>query len=140
MSDMLETMLVLDEGKRKHPYEDSEGILTIAVGRNLEAVGLRDNEIQFMLLNDIAEVRTQLSQVDWYRNLNQARQNVIENMVFNLGWPRFMGFKKTIAYIIQRNYEAAAREMLNSRWAVQVGPRAIRLANIMRTGEIGREY
>ena len=140
MRDMLQTMLIRDEDKRRFPYEDSEGILSIGVGRNLEDVGLRDDEIQLMLDNDIKVVREQLSHVDWFRNLNGPRQRVIENMVFNLGWSRFMGFKKTIAYIIQHNYEAASREMLDSKWAVQVKSRAIRLSNIMRTGEYGREY
>lgn len=140
MSDPLFTMLFVDEGKRKFPYEDSEGILSIGVGRNLEQVGLRDNEITFLLENDVKEVREQLSHVDWYKNLTPPRKSVIENMVFNLGWNRFMGFKKTIAYIVQHNFEAAAREMLNSKWAVQVGPRAIRLSNIMRTGMYGNEY
>ena len=140
MSDPLITMLIRDEGKRNLPYEDSVGILTIGVGRNLEDVGLRDDEILLMLDNDVKEVRSQLSHVDWYKHLNPPRQSVIENMVFNLGWSRFMGFKQTIAYIVQGNYEAASREMLNSKWATQVGSRAIRLSNIMRAGMYGREY
>lgn len=140
MSEMLRKMLVLDEGKRNLPYEDSVGILTIGVGRNLEDVGLRDGEIMFMLQNDIDEVRRQLNHVDWYKGLNLPRQHVIENMVFNLGWSRFMKFKKTIAYIIQRRWNDAALEMLRSVWAAQVGPRAIRLSNIMKSGMFGREY
>ena len=140
MYTLLERMLVADEGYRKHPYEDTEHKLTIGVGRNLDDVGLRDDEIKLMLANDVKVVRDQLIHVDWYRNLNEPRQHVIENMVFNLGWPKFMGFKKTIAFIIQRRYADAADEMLRSKWASQVKDRALRLASIMRNGEFGNEY
>jgi lysozyme len=60
---------------------------------------------------------------------------VILSMIFNLGAAGFAGFKNTIASIAAGNYEDAASRMLRSKWASQTGNRAIRLAQMMRTGE-----
>jgi lysozyme len=55
-------------------------------------------------------------------------QQVAVNMCFNLGEPRLSKFKKFIAAINEENWETAAAEMLDSRWAQQVGERAVRLS------------
>ena len=55
-------------------------------------------------------------------------------MVFNLGINRFMGFKNMLRAAKEANYEEAARQMLDSRWATQVGARATKLATAMRSG------
>jgi len=57
-------------------------------------------------------------------------------MAFNLGVPRLLKFKKTIAAIQREDWEEAAEQMLMSKWAIQVGSRAYRLADIMLTGEV----
>jgi lysozyme len=57
------------------------------------------------------------------------------NMAFNLGFAGMMKFKKMIAAIEKKDFEQAATEMLNSRWADQVGERADRLAKMMFTGD-----
>ena len=56
-------------------------------------------------------------------------------MVFNLGLSRFRRFRKTIAAIKAGDWEQAAREMLASLWARQVGRRAQELAEMMRRGK-----
>ena len=55
-------------------------------------------------------------------------------MVYNLGLTRFKGFKKTIGFIELGEYDLAATEMLDSKWARQVGKRAIELSHMMKTG------
>jgi lysozyme len=55
-------------------------------------------------------------------------------MIFNLGPKGFAGFKNTIASIARGDYADAASRMLQSKWATQVGNRAVRLAAAMRTG------
>ena len=57
-------------------------------------------------------------------------------MIFNLGLSRFSGFKRTIFFIEKGDFEEAAREMLRSRWANQVGNRSIELAEMMHSGKI----
>jgi lysozyme len=83
----------------------------------------------------IAEAKADLDRsAPWWRSLCDARQDVLVNMTYNMGWPRLSGFKRALAAMQAHAYEAAAREMLDSAWAAQVGPRAHRLAEQMRTG------
>jgi lysozyme len=131
--ELLKAELTRDEDRRLKPYFDSVGKLTIGVGRNLDDVGISADESNYLLEADIGRVCDELdATLPWWRNLDETRQRVIANMAFNLGVPRLMGFKNTLRYLQDRNYEEAAREMLASKWADQVGARAIRLAKLMR--------
>ena len=69
--------------------------------------------------------------------LDPVRRAVIIDMLFNLGLPRLKMFKKTLAAIRAKDFEEAAKEMLDSKWARQVGYRARKLAEMMETGEKG---
>ena len=71
----------------------------------------------------------------WARALSPERQAVLVNMAFNLGIAGLLAFKRMLAACERGEYAAAAREMLDSVWAKQVGARAVRLAEQMRTGE-----
>jgi lysozyme len=132
----IEAQLALHEGKRRKAYWCSAGYLSIGVGRNLEANGLRDDEIALMLRNDIAQAGAELDKLaPWWRTLDAVRQKVMVDMMFNLGPKSFAGFVSTLGHIERGEYDAAAARMLRSKWARQVGARAKRLARMMRTGE-----
>jgi lysozyme len=127
--------LRIHEGVEKTVYNDSEGIPTIGVGRNLRDRGLSDDEIDYLLSNDIDIVVKELDKVmPWWRDLDEVRQRVLCDLVFNLGMPRFSGFKKSISYMKQQMWDQAANELLDSKWARQVGRRAHTLSEMMRTG------
>ena len=127
--------LRIHEGVEKTVYNDSEGIPTIGVGRNLRDRGLSDDEIDYLLSNDIDIVVNELDKVmPWWRDLDEVRQRVLCDLVFNLGMPRFSGFKKSISYMKQQMWDQAADELLDSKWARQVGRRAHTLSEMMRTG------
>ena len=135
IKDRLTKQLVIDEGYKKKPYRDTVGKLSIGVGRNLDDKGLRADEIQLMLSNDIDESVQELAQVaPWYLQMNDVRQEVLINMHFNMGWPVLSQFKNTLAAMQRGDYDQAAQGMLASKWATQVGQRAKRLAEEMRTG------
>lgn len=135
--DALIRQLFVDEGKRSKPYRCTAGKLTIGVGRNLDDRGLSDDEIAYLLSNDIDVCARDLDRkLPWWREMDDARQNVLLNMCFNLGINRLSGFKKTLALMQAKRYDAAAAEMLDSAWADQVGMRAARLAKVMRTGAL----
>ena len=124
------------EGMRLKPYTDTVGKLTLGIGRNLEDKGITEQEALFMLNNDVDYFYGQLNKkLTWFKSLDDARQNVLVNMAFNLGVGGLLTFKKTLALIGEAKYELAAKEMLNSKWAKQVGYRAEELAEQMRTGE-----
>lgn len=124
-----------DEGVRLKPYTDTVGKLTIGVGRNLSDVGISDDECTAMLENDISRTAASLdAKLPWWRDLDPVRQRVMLNMCFNMGIAGLMTFVNTLAFIKSGNWSAAANGMLASKWATQVGARAQRLAQMMRTG------
>lgn len=123
------------EGVRYYPYKDSVGKLTIGVGRNLDDLGMSDEEVNFCLQNDIKRVVTNCRKLDYWDALDPVRKLVIADMVFNMGYPRFTGFRKMNAAMALRDYTLAAAEMKDSRWYRQVGRRAVKLCEAMTTGE-----
>lgn len=134
---LLKSQLERHEGLRLKPYRDTVGKLTIGYGRNLDDVGISPEEAELMLDNDISEAEKHLKTVDEYNDLDAVRQAVMVNMCFNLGFYGLMGFRKTWLAIARKDYAEAARQMLDSRWARQVGNRAQELSQIMRTGVAG---
>ena len=132
--------LRLHEGERRKPYRDTVGKLTIGIGRNLDDKGLRRDEIEYLLANDIADARADLDRyLPWWRGLDPVRQRVLIDMMFNMGAGSpgkggLLSFVNTLSNIRQGRYAEAADMMLASKWAQQVGRRAVRLATMMRTG------
>ena len=124
------------EGLRLHPYRCTAGKLTIGVGRNLDDVGLSEEEAEYLLMNDIKVATDELYEaLPFVKNMDEIRRNVLINMVFNLGISRFKKFRRTIMYLEAGNYAMASTEMLDSSWAKQVGDRALELSNQMLTGQ-----
>jgi lysozyme len=134
-TDLLAQELTRDEGSRSKPYVDTVGKSTIGVGRNLTDVGLSDDEILMLLKNDIDRVLAELDRVlPWFRGMSDNRQRVLANMSFNLGLPTLLQFKATLGAMQAGRYDDAASGMIDSKWARQVGQRAVRLAQMMREG------
>lgn len=131
----LREQLIRDEGRRLALYQDSAGLWTIGVGHNLSAHGISDAVCDLMLDEDIARVLAGLkARAGWYVTLPEPRRAVLENMAFNLGIGGLMGFRRMLAFLQAGDYAGAAGEMADSKWASQVGGRARRLAEQMRTG------
>lgn len=134
-----EELIAGHEGTKKAngrhiPYKCSAGVLTIGIGRNLEK-GISDAAAQFLFAEDMEEVRTQCRTLSYYTRMDNVRQAVIENMVFNLGFKTFKTFVRTNKAFEDSKWDDAAKYMLESLWAKQVGERATELAQMIRTGE-----
>lgn len=144
-----------DEGERLKVYRCTAGKLTIGVGRNLDDVGIFAHETaalgitkgsciangitreqsRYLLNSDIDRVDADLDrELPWWRQLDPVRQRILVNMAFNLGITGLCGFKNTLGMIRRGDFEAAAANMLQSKWARQVGARATRLSAMMRSG------
>lgn len=131
----LSAQLTVDEGKRSRIYLDSVGKWTGGVGRNLSDRPFSEDEIALMLANDIATAERELDRVlPWWRSMTDARQQALCNMCFNLGIDRLLGFKKALTLLQAGRWDAAAAEFMDSKWAKQVGDRAIRIADAIRKG------
>jgi lysozyme len=130
----LAKQLEVDESRERHPYLDSVGKRTIGIGRNLDDVGLSDDEIDYLLANDIHRAEQLLdARLPWWRKLDEVRQGVLMDMAFNMGAQLFT-FVNTLASVQRGDYAKAAKGMRASKWATQVGARAVRLATMMETG------
>jgi lysozyme len=135
MKSKLEEMLIRQEGNRKFPYECTAGKLTIGVGRNLDDMGLTEDEVLYLLDNDIQRCDTELlHNFKWYAGLCRARQDALINLCFNIGITRLLTFTNSLAYMEAEDYEKAADEFLDSKWAEQVGNRAIEVTELIRKG------
>ena len=133
--DALISQLIIDEGIKLKPYTDSVGKLTIGVGRNLNDVGISEDEARYLLGDDIQRTQNALdAALPSWRSLSENRQAVICNMAFNMGTVRLLEFRNMLHCLQAADFEGAAKEMLASQWARQVGKRADRLADAMRNG------
>lgn len=133
--DIVKAQLQIDEGKRRKPYVDTRGRMTIGIGRNLTDKGLSAAEINILFDNDVAEAELGARAIfHTFDQLTENRKAVLVNMVFNMGASVFSGFHATIVAVESGDFSGAAERMLQSRWASQVGDRAKRLADLMKSG------
>ena len=136
----LREQIIRDEGGyQQYAYQDSLGLWTIGYGRCVDrkrGKGISETEAALLLDNDIRDTTGDLlTALPWVANLDEPRRGVLINMTFNLGIMGLLGFKATLTAIQASDWDAAAQHMLDSKWATQVGQRATRLANQMKTGE-----
>jgi len=133
--DRLRQQLIVHEGLRLFPYTDTVGKLTIGVGRNISDVGISRVEALLLLDNDIDRSVLDLhTHIPWVHDLDPVRQAVLVDMCFNLGWPRLSEFHNTLAAFKRKDWVSAAEGMRASKWAKQVGARAVRLRKMVLTG------
>lgn len=143
--DRLKRQLEIDEGKRLRVYLDHLGYPTVGIGhlikesdppeiRSLQVNDkITEQQCTQLFLEDVAIAVGDCKVIfdDWETYPSEV-QEILVNMLFNLGRPRFLTFKNMIAAVYARDWEKAAYEMSDSRWANQVGARATRLIKRMR--------
>ena len=149
--------LIKHEGLKLQVYQDTLGIDTIGIGRNLEDRGITKQELDdldipsidhvytygiteadavYLATNDVQIVEEELVRAHpCVDRLDSVRQLIVMDMAFNMGVPRLCKFKNMWNAIHDEDYPTAAKEMLDSRWATQVKGRATKLANAMHNGE-----
>ena len=124
------------EGLRLKPYKCTSGKLSIGVGRNLEDIGISEKEAEMLLLNDIQEAEKQLATYfPWTQDLDEVRLAALINFTFNVGIGTVSKFVNAMALLKEGSFDMASEEFLQSRWANQVGQRAIDVTEQIRTGE-----
>lgn len=130
--------LLRSEGFRESAYQDTQGMWTIGIGRMIDSRAggkITPAEALFLLSNDMDTAERELDEnLGWWRVLDPIRASVLLEMAFNLGLPKLLKFTNTLEAVQSKRWDDAARGMLDSLWADQVGERAVRLAEMMRTG------
>ena len=136
--DQLRETLKIDEGVKYEIYNDHLGYPTFGIGHLVvesdeehgKPVGtpISEERVNAVFDKDVAVMVDEAKKI--FPNLDtlpEKAQQVIVNMTFNMGRPRLSQFKKFIAGVNAGDWDKAAVEMMDSRWAKQVGARAERL-------------
>lgn len=124
------------EGCRLKPYKCTAGKLTIGWGRNIEDVGISQQEADYLFDNDLKKVQDELlAKIPWFTTLNEVRQAVLLDMAFNLGVNGLLKWVITLGNVAKGHYKQASIDMLNSKWAKQVPNRAKKLSAMMDSGK-----
>ena len=120
-------------------YKCSKGHWTVGIGRNVDingGLGLSDDEVRYLLENDIARVIKELSsEYGWFRDLDDVRKDAMIDISFNLGATRLRKFVKALQAMNMALYGTAAQEFLDSDWSRTVKGRSVELAAMIETGE-----
>ena len=135
ISSELLAQLKKHEGFRSKPYLCTSGKLSVGYGRNLEDVGVTKTEAEYLLKNDVYTAIRELDKYPWAAELDQVRFDAMVNFMFNVGANTFSKFKKMIAAMEAKDYGRASMELMDSRYARQVGQRAVDLSYMIEVGE-----
>ena len=135
--DEIADALKFEEGYRAHCYICTAGAHTVGYGRNIDAdggVGISEDEADYLLENDIKRTIKECQRWGWFDDLDPSKQSVIVQLCFQLGWPRLSGFNRMLTALAKQppDYETAADELLDSKFALQVPQRANRLSEQLR--------
>jgi lysozyme len=130
----LRTLIVEHEELRRFPYVDTAGKITIGIGYNLTDRGISYTWINERYEEDVSFFYNNLCRdFPWFNDLDENRKIVLIDMCF-MGYKKFLEFEKLLAAMERGDYESAALEILDSKWAIETNIRAIQDAQIMRTG------
>ena len=141
--EQLREQLKIDEGCVYKIYTDHLGYPTFGIGHliiesdpeNGQAVGtpVSNDRVDAAFDGDVEVVLSECKVLyPDFEDLPEEAQQIIANMMFNLGRPRlskFVGMKRGVD---EKDWNSAADEMVDSRWYRQVGARAERLVIRMR--------
>ena len=123
----------LSEGFRDRVYKCTEGVDTIGYGFAIKDL-VMDEDIAEMILRRklVALIDRVNKRFPFVEEMPEAGQDVIYEMCYQLGVSGVSKFKKTLAYLENREYRMAASEMLDSKWHRQTPNRSQRLSDIIR--------
>ena len=126
--------LILHEGLKLTPYRCTSDKLTIGVGRNLDDRGISEETAMQMLDEDINIVHGELLKLfPSFSDMPEIVQESLVDLAVNMGTPTLMKFKATVAALNSQQWAIAADELLDSRYARQVGQRAQTIADNIRS-------
>jgi len=119
-------------------YKDSLGIDTIGYGFAIKDLELDTDVCDIILERKIKNLQDRVkNKFSWYKYMPPAIQDVVMEMCYQLGVTGVSKFKKTVAYLQNKEFKNASIEMLDSRWAKQTPNRAKELSNRVKEVEVG---
>jgi len=123
------------EGLRLHLYKDKTGKLCIGWGHNIEDLGI-DREVADLLFEKDYQraYRKAIEHIPFFLDLDETRQLVIIDMIFNLGIKGVLDFRRMLQALEREEWDRAAEELLKSKYAKQCPDRAKENARLLKTG------
>ena len=122
-----------EEGFRSRVYQCTEGYDTIGFGFAIKDLELTEDICELILKEKLIKLYSRVDkQIPFFKQLPVEIQDVILNMCYQMGVTGVSKFKKTLAYLENKEFKKAAIEMLDSRWARQTPNRARKLSNIVK--------
>lgn len=146
---MIYKLLGFEEGFEKQAYYCTSGYPTIGKGTKIGPKGAPLKYYEFVFTEKIADafleeelrnVRNKLIHESWYVKLNEDRQTIIKSMAYQMGIGGLFKFKKMIAALDKGDWNEAAHQALDSRWAKQTPARAERHAAVLANGDLMEIY
>ncbi len=142
MTETLSGRIIRHEGIRLKPYRDTLGNWTIGVGHEITPEqatgeygnGLTEDQAMEMLEDDINKAQVEVNALQWTSSLCQIRQEVLIEMVFQLGMAGVMKFTDFLFRVRSGDWDGAAHAMLDSLWHRETPERCEELAHLMLTG------
>ncbi len=123
-----------------HAYADSEGFLSIGVGRLIDprrGGGISKAESRFLLLDDMSRCEAECEDAfgAWWTGLDDVRGGVVTALCFQLGIEGLKNFIHFLSSMKARDWVTAARDLRASKLARQVPARIDRYCDMLLTGE-----
>lgn len=119
------------EGLSNVLYKCTSNKVSIGYGRNLEDVGISKDEAEYLLKNDIDIALDEVSEHFDMPNLPEPAQIVLVDMCFNMGISRLLNFRNMIKAMQGDDWDKAADELLDSKYAAQTKRRARMNASLL---------
>lgn len=133
MKDLLES-IKHHEGFVEHVYDDSLGIPTIGYGFAIKDLVLEEDLCDEILLRKLRILgKSVIGKFPFFDSLPSDCKTVLMEMCYQLGVTGVSKFKKALKAMEDGDWEKAADEMLDSKWAKQTPNRAKEMSNIIRS-------
>ena len=133
MKDLLEK-IKHHEGFVEHVYDDSLGIPTIGYGFAIKDLVLEEDLCDEILLRKLRILgKSVMGKFPFFDSLPSDCKTVLMEMCYQLGVTGVSKFKKALKAMEDGDWEKAADEMLDSKWAKQTPNRAKEMSNIIRS-------
>ena len=120
------------EGFRARVYKCTEGYDTIGYGFAIKDLVMDEDIATMILERKVGDIKLIVNQkIPFIKDLPEKVQDVLYEMYYQMG-NSLWKFKKTIQFLRLNEFENAAIEMLDSRWAKQTPNRAKKLSDIVK--------
>ena len=134
--DKLSEMIARHEGFRKYPYKCPAGKWTVGYGHNIEDNGISEKVASTLLKIDIGiAIKEVYNIIPKLYDYAIPRQHALIDLMFNIGMPAFLTFKKMIKAIKEEDWEKASAELKDSKYYRQTRSRSKEIYKILKTGE-----